>query len=137
MELYWIDDRLAVGPRPGASGPLDEALDAAREAGVDVLVSCLTEGEERMLGLLDEERMAVERGFHFERLRITDVEAPSDPEAFDRLVAKIVEARADGKTSDPLQDGMGRHRSRRRGARREAGRRRRLTLIASAAASGA
>ncbi len=57
MNPYWIDlgsCRLAILPRPRGFDWLADDIAAARRAGVDVLVSALTETESEELGLSEE-----------------------------------------------------------------------------------
>jgi predicted protein tyrosine phosphatase len=97
MELFWIDEGLAVGPRPRAGSGLAEDLQTAREAGIDVLVSCLTPDEERSLGLTAEARTAVTRGLRFERAPIDDITTPSEVQPFLDVIGELVRARAEGR----------------------------------------
>ena len=97
MELYWIDDRLAVGPRPRADDRLEDDLDVLVGERVDVLVSCLTPGEERHRGCRPRNASRSTVEIRFERLPINDVEAPADVAVFDRVVRGLVTARAAGQ----------------------------------------
>jgi hypothetical protein len=57
MSPYWIDAgscRLAILPRPRGYDWLSDDIAAAHRAGVDVIVSALTESESQELGLSEE-----------------------------------------------------------------------------------
>jgi len=97
VELYWIDGALAIGPRPRAGIGLDDDLAAARDAGIDVLVSCLTPGEEHRLHLTAEATTATALGMRFERAPIEDIAVPSDVDAFLDVIGELVRARSRGR----------------------------------------
>jgi protein-tyrosine phosphatase len=82
--LYVIDTgndgKLATMARPYGGGRLDDDLAGLREAGVDVLVSALTEDEYQELDLVGEPAAAREAGLRFLQFPILDAEIP-DPDA--------------------------------------------------------
>lgn len=90
MELFWVTANLAVATRPRGGDWLAVDLNRLHAEGVDVLVSCLTAGEEQELDLGDEEHIAQTVGMQFVRTTIDDRSVPRagtvDP-AIDRLVA--------------------------------------------------
>lgn len=69
---------LAIVARPRGGDWLQDEMRALREARIDILVSALTEEEERELELIAEERFAAEAGMTFRRLRIPDRDAPAE-----------------------------------------------------------
>lgn len=80
MSPYWIEAgsiRLAILPRPRGNDWLSDDIAAARRAGVDVIVSALTEEETEELGLADEGKCCRESGVQFLSFPIEDRSLPS------------------------------------------------------------
>jgi hypothetical protein len=69
---YWINERLAIVSRPWGDQRLDDERVELREAGIDVLVSMLEEGEAVRLGLKDEGDAARRAGLVFVNFPIRD-----------------------------------------------------------------
>lgn len=96
---YWIQDRqrprLAIVPRPRGSDWLRDDLLQLREAGIDVLVSLLSDHEAWALGLSEEGTIAEELGMRFISHPIPDREIPGDLAGFRQLIANLaVDVRA-------------------------------------------
>lgn len=75
MNPYWIDAsacRLAILPRPRGYDWLSDDIAAARRAGVDVIVSALTESERQELGLSEEAKCCTESAIEFLSFPIED-----------------------------------------------------------------
>jgi protein-tyrosine phosphatase len=81
MDLYWIEGlpagRLAVATRPRGGDWLEDDLRAARDAGIEVLVSMLTREEETELGLGEEMSVANAVGLEFVGLPVPDYSVPA------------------------------------------------------------
>ena len=76
MELYWINDFVAVATRPRGRDWLRDDLAAAQQRGVRTVVSCLTREEESELGLEGELDAAQSLGLEFARIAIEDQGTP-------------------------------------------------------------
>jgi protein-tyrosine phosphatase len=79
MNPYWIDAgscRLAILPRPRGYDWLSDDIAAARRAGVDVIVSALTESESQELGLSEEAKCCTESAIEFLSFPIEDRSLP-------------------------------------------------------------
>jgi protein-tyrosine phosphatase len=78
--IYWIDDnypgRLGLMARPRGGDWLDDEMRALRHAGVDLLVSLLTETEQVTLDLLDEADACAASQIAFCSLPILDRQVP-------------------------------------------------------------
>jgi protein-tyrosine phosphatase len=100
-ELYWITGpwpgRLAIMPRPRGGDWLEDEIQSWREAGVDAVVSLLTNEEQTELSLRDEESLCRDHGIEFVSLPIVDRSVPSSAEAFSELVSKLAGRLAQGK----------------------------------------
>ena len=83
---YWINEPLAIVSRPWGDERLDDEMAALREAGIDVLVSMLEEGEAVRLGLEDEGNAARRAGLIFENFPIRDRGVPADKQLFDEFL---------------------------------------------------
>ena len=68
-EIYWIDcegpGRLAIVDRPLGDDTLENEILAWREAGIDVVVSLLTEDENSYCGLVQEAELCRSNGIQF------------------------------------------------------------------------
>lgn len=78
--IYWIDDdypgRLGIMARPRGGDWLHDEMRALRHAGVDLLVSLLTETEQVTLDLLEEADACVAGQIAFRSLPILDRQVP-------------------------------------------------------------
>ncbi|MAE65919.1 MAG: tyrosine protein phosphatase [Phycisphaeraceae bacterium] len=92
-EIYWIPccpiGRLAIMPRPRAGDWLEEELASIRAAGVDVLVSHLTNDEMTELELQREPDICRAAGLRFVSFPIQDRNVPSSRERFVRFVNRV------------------------------------------------
>ncbi len=100
-ELYWIagngPGRLAIMPRPRGGDWLEDEIQSWRRAGVDVVVSLLTDEEIADLGLSDESQLCLANDILFLSFPIPDRTVPSDREAFSELVAGLGERLVGGE----------------------------------------
>jgi protein-tyrosine phosphatase len=83
---YWINESLAIVSRPWGDERLDGEMIALQEAGIDVLVSMLEEGESVRLGLVDEGDAAQRAGLVFVNFPIHDRGVPADKKLFDEFL---------------------------------------------------
>lgn len=83
--LYWVRQigtgRLAICARPRGGDWLDDELRGLRRAGVDWLVSLLTEEEGEQLDLTQEEMLAAQNGIGFTSFPIPDRGVPESQAA--------------------------------------------------------
>lgn len=91
--LYWLPDswpgRLAVGPRPRGADWLEDEIAAWKRAGVNVVVSLLTDGEESDLGLMAEAEATQSRGLAFISFPFPDRGVPDNVEGVTRLAEEL------------------------------------------------
>lgn len=82
---------IAARPRPG--NWLTDEMRALHAAGIDLLISALTDTETRELGLADEPAAAKAAGLHFAALPIPDLGVPADTASFlaalDQIAARV------------------------------------------------
>jgi protein-tyrosine phosphatase len=78
MELFWVNDVLALATRPRGGDWLRDDLADLGPEGVRTVVSCLTHDEELELGLEGESEAARAIGLEFLKLPITDQGTPDD-----------------------------------------------------------
>jgi hypothetical protein len=76
MELYWINEIIAVATRPRGGDWLRDDLAAAQLLGIGSVVSCLTPEEESELDLEGELEAARSLGLEFVRAPIADQGTP-------------------------------------------------------------
>ena len=92
-DVYWIDGpwpgRLAILARPRGSDWLEDEVAGWKDAGLDVVVSLLTQGEDSELGLIDERKLAQRNGLTFISFPIADYSVPTSKNDLRRLVAKL------------------------------------------------
>lgn len=96
MDLFWVDESLAVASRPRGGDWLDDEMADLERQGVDLIVSCLTPWEEVDLSLEDEPEAAARCGIAFLRIPMEDRGTPSSTAKVDEVVGKIGEQRASG-----------------------------------------
>jgi protein-tyrosine phosphatase len=99
-EIYWVEGapggRLAVLPRPRGGDWLEDEVLSLRHAGVDVLVSLLTEGEMAELGLVQEADCCARCGIQFVSFPITDRHTPTSVREVMSVVRRLATATAQG-----------------------------------------
>jgi protein-tyrosine phosphatase len=109
VDVFWIDPTLAITTRPRGGDWLADELSALKREGVSVVVSCLTDPEERELGLAHEAQIAGEQGLCFVRTPIEDRGTPANAHAFAVLVDGLLTDRAAGcRIAVHCRQGLGR-----------------------------
>ena len=101
MNLYWIKAkgvRLAIVPRPRGQDWLPDNIGLLRKAGVDVLVSALTQAETDELGLCAEAECCRRRGMEFLSFPIEDRSVPTSSSLFGDLLNSLNRSLAQGRT---------------------------------------
>ncbi len=92
-DVYWIPGprlgKLAILPRPRGGDWLNDEIQGWCEAGIDVVVSLLTEAEASELGLSDEAKLVRRNGLTFISFPIDDYSVPSSEDATLHLVTEI------------------------------------------------
>ncbi len=100
-EVYWVDGpwpgKLAIVPRPRGGDWLEDEVRAWRQAGLDVVVSLLTEDEIADFALAGDAELCQANGLQFLSFPITDRGVPSSRKATLELVKKLEELLASGK----------------------------------------
>lgn len=100
--IYWIDNpgpgRIAVLAMPQGDWYLDSEIRSWREDGIDVVVSLLTEPEDRLLGLSREGELCRNNGLTFINFPIEDCDVPLSSEATLELVEELGSFLACGKS---------------------------------------
>jgi protein-tyrosine phosphatase len=95
-EIYWIPEakegRLAIMPRPRSGEWLEDEVQAWRSAGVDMVVSLLTQPEIEELGLQEESRTCHAHGIIYISYPICDRHVPDSPTATIELIQTIRQA---------------------------------------------
>lgn len=95
-DVYWINGpwsgKLAILARPRGADWLADEVAGWKEAGVDVVVSLLTHGEDSELGLTDERELVQQRGLTFIGFPIADYSVPTSKKDLQRLVFKLEES---------------------------------------------
>ncbi len=100
--IYWIDNpgagRIAVLARPQGDDWLQSEILGWREDGIDVVVSLLTEPENRVLGLSLEAELCRSNGLAFINFPIEDCDVPLSSEATLQLVKELDALLSSGKS---------------------------------------
>ncbi len=101
MNPYWIEAgewRLAILPRPRGRDWLPDDIAAAHRAGVDIIVSALTDAEMRELGLVEEPDCCARSGIEYFSFPIEDRSLPASAtdlvNFLDRLQAKLQQGKS-------------------------------------------
>jgi protein-tyrosine phosphatase len=97
VQPYWINDHLAIVPRPRGGDWLEDEMVALREAGIDLVVSMLEETEAAELGLEQEKAAADRAGLGFINFPIRDRNVPTDPQSFRSFVTNLEQQIENGK----------------------------------------
>jgi protein-tyrosine phosphatase len=101
MNPYWIDVescRLAILPRPRGYDWLSDDIAAAHRAGVDVVVSALTQAEGHELGLSEEARCCQASAIEFLSFPIEDRSLPDSEGRLDTFLDSLDERVKQGKS---------------------------------------
>jgi protein-tyrosine phosphatase len=100
--IYWIDKpgdgRIAVLAMPQGDWWLESEIRSWREDGIDVVVSLLTEPEDRLLGLSREAELCRTNGLTFINYPIEDCDVPLSSEATLQLVKELDALLSSGKS---------------------------------------
>lgn len=100
--IYWIPvltpGRLAIMPRPRGGDWLEDEVASWAAAGVDILLSLLTPGEEAELDLSDEKPLCEAHGIRFLSFPIIDRSVPASKEAARKLVSELADELNEGKS---------------------------------------
>ena len=100
MKPFWMNTegvRLAITPRPRGEDWLEDDFRLLQCAGVEVVVSALTQAEEKELGLLREGQCCRENGLEFHSFPIEDRSVPSSQNEFDQLLSSVTDYLRKGK----------------------------------------
>ena len=99
-DVYWIEGswpgKLAILARPRGEDWLADEIVGWKEAGLNVVVSCLTPAEESELGINDEARMVREHGLTFIGFPISDYSVPTSKAETLELVSELIEHLSSG-----------------------------------------
>lgn len=111
--IYWIGHsgpgRLAILARPQGDDALQSEIQSWREAGIDVVVSLLTEADNSYLGLSAEAELCRSNGLEFISFPIRDFGVPDSPDETLQLVRKLNDLLTKGKNIGfHCQGGIGR-----------------------------
>lgn len=110
--LYWVETghpgRAAVVTRPRGGTWLADDMRALRAAGVDVLVSALSEREVHEFSVQDEGHAAAIAGIQFLHMPIPNILAPAVDVAAPQLVALATEVRLGRNLAAHCYAGVGR-----------------------------
>src|SRR6185503_17119851 len=105
MDLFWVNDVVAVATRPRGGDWLKDDLAEAQRLGVRRIVSCLTSEEESDLGLSSEAEDARSLGLQFVPVRITDMGIPG-PGVVEEALSHIARSPdPEGKTAIHCRQG--------------------------------
>ena len=99
MNPYWMNSeglRLAITGRPRGEW-LEDDIRLLQRAGVDVVISALTQVEAEELGLLREGRCCQNNGLEFHSFPIEDGSVPPSFKEFDGLLNCVAEYLRNGK----------------------------------------
>lgn len=100
--IYWIDysapGRLAILARPQGDDALESEIQGWRDAGIDVVVSMLTESDNSYLGLSTEAELCRTNGLQFISFPIEDFGVPASVEVTLELVKELNDLSTSGKS---------------------------------------
>jgi protein-tyrosine phosphatase len=100
-ELYWIEGawpgKVAIAPRPRGGDWLADEVQAWRQAGLEVMVSLLTQEEEADLDLTQEAELSQASGIQFMKFPIPDRSVPLSRRATLALLKDLRQLLAEGK----------------------------------------
>lgn len=100
--IYWIPGpwmgKLAILARPRGGDWLTDEVEGWHDAGVEVVVSLLSDDEEVELALSDESGLVEANGLSFISFPINDYDVPSSEDALRQLVNDLEKLLANGRT---------------------------------------
>lgn len=100
-KLYWLSDsphgRLAISARPRGGDWLEDEVEGWRRQGVNVVVSLLTQAENKEFSLDREAEVSKGKGIEFHSFAIEDRGVPADAAHSERLVAELASEIEAGK----------------------------------------
>jgi protein-tyrosine phosphatase len=100
--IYWINHsgpgRLAILARPEGDDALEGDIQSWREAGIDVVVSMLTETDNEYLGLSAEAELCRNNGLEFITFPIEDRCVPDSRDETLQLVSRLNDLLTNGKS---------------------------------------
>lgn len=109
MDLFWINDSMAVTSRPRGGDWLDDEMADLVRQGVGVVVSCLTSSEEAELELADEAQAASRQGLDFVRAAMPDRGTPASRTRVTEVVGLIERhTSGGGRVAIHCRQGLGR-----------------------------
>lgn len=92
-DVYWINGpwpgKLAILARPRGADWLEDEVAGWKNAGVDVVVSLLTRGEDSELGLVDERELVQQHGLTFISFPISDYSVPTSTTELRQLISNL------------------------------------------------
>ena len=92
-DIYWIEGpwrgKLAILARPRGGDWLEDEVEGWKEAGVNVVVSLLTSGEESELGLTSEADIVRDCGLKYISFSIADYSVPRSKIPMQQLAAEL------------------------------------------------
>src|SRR5215470_459549 len=92
-DVYWIKGpwpgKLAILARPRGADWLEDEIEGWKEAGVSVVTSLLTSGEESELGLTNEAEIVKRTGLKYISFPIPDYSVPDSKLTMQRLAAEL------------------------------------------------
>ena len=92
-DIYWIEGpwrgKLAILARPRGEDWLGDEVEGWKEAGVDIVVSLLTPGEESELGLTNEAEIVKRNGLTYINFPIADYSVPASKISMQQLAAEL------------------------------------------------
>ena len=101
-DVYWINGpwpgRLAILARPRGEDWLEDEVAGWKEAGVDVVVSLLTRGEDSELGLIHERELVQQHGLTFISFPIADYGVPTSTNDVRQLVSNLEQSLTRGES---------------------------------------
>ena len=101
-DIYWINGpwpgKLAILARPRGEDWLEDEVAGWKEAGVDVVVSLLTGGEDSELGLVDERKQVQQHGLTFISFPIADYSVPTSKTELRQLASTLEQSLREGKS---------------------------------------
>ena len=95
--VTWNELRFYVGPRPAGGDALSDELAKLTDAGVDVVVSLLTAGENFELELTTEAAACVDAGMSFVSVPVPDREVPESDLRFIASALEVYDHLAAGR----------------------------------------